>query len=162
MDNFWVIPLLIFGIIVSISQKASRNTTPEGEEGEAVPTPEQEDIERRIREILEGKTTSTQKTTPTPTPSARPTPTAMATHTLKQTTPHASRQEISPRKATTTKAKTSTAKSTTKTSSTGKHTTDPIKQGDIQRGEIGRIIDDFSIEKATIYAEIMKPKYEEY
>ena len=162
MDTFWVIPLLIFGAIVSIGQKASKNATPKGEEGEAIPTPEQEDIERRIREILEDKAEPTKRAASIPTPSTRPTPTETARQTPKQTPTIASYQASSPRKAATTQSKPAPFKSTAKKSPTGKNTADPIKQGEIQRGEIGRIIDDFSIEKATIYAEIMKPKYEEY
>jgi hypothetical protein len=29
-------------------------------------------------------------------------------------------------------------------------------------GQIGQIIDDFSMEKAVIYSEILKPKFEEF
>ena len=40
--------------------------------------------------------------------------------------------------------------------------TDKIKEGEIgSKGEIEAILDDFSMEKAVIYSEILKPKYEE-
>lgn len=152
MDTFWVIPLLIFGAIVSIGQKAGKKTTSKQEEGDAMPIPEQEDIERRIREILEGKAT----------PATRPAPraTSIPPATLEQTP-----KPIVRRTSTTTPHKVALpqqGKNQPKKSTTKKADIDPIKQGEIKRSEIGRVIDDFSVEKATIYAEIMKPKYEEY
>ena len=162
MDTFWVIPLLIFGAIVSIGQKASKNATPKGEEGDAIPTPEQEDIERRIREILEGKAEPTKRQNTTPTPSARPAHMDIASQAPKQASTSLSPKNYSPRKASIVMQAKSAATSHAKKNSASKSATDPIKQGEIKHSEIGRIIDDFSVEKATIYAEIMKPKYEEY
>ena len=139
MDIFWVF-ILFFGIIVSIGQKASKKQAAADEEGEPAPMSEQE-MERRIREILEGKPIP-QKPAPQPavsTPAVSPikkvstpkkqhhTPTSTATKTIKH-----------PKKE------------------------DPIKQTEIKNGEIGQIVEDFTIEKAVIYSEIMNPKYKEY
>lgn len=157
MDTFWVIPLLIFGAIVSIGQKASKNTPSKKEGEDAIPTPEQEDIERRIREIFEGKADPEiilpplpGETKPTPRFEQAPESAMRRTPTTKPHKGGASAQQVK-------RTQNSQKKSSNKTTDT-----DPIKQGEVKRSEIGRIINDFDIEKATIYAEIMKPKYEEY
>ena len=139
MDIFWVF-ILFFGIIVSIGQKASKKQAAADEEGEPAPMSEQE-MERRIREILEGKPTP-QKPAPQPavsTPAVSP--------IKKVSTPK--KQHL---------AQTPTAAKTTQ----HPKKEDPIKQTEIKGGEIGQIVEDFTIEKAVIYSEIMNPKYKEY
>ena len=139
MDIFWVF-ILIFGIIVSIGQKASKKQTAEDEEGEPMPMSEQE-MERRIRELLEGKP-SPQKPAPQPVASSSATPPiSKKSKPQKQNKP--------------------SAQTTAKTAKQPKKD-DPIKQTEIKSGEIGRIVEDFTIEKAVIYSEIMNPKYKEY
>ena len=152
MDTFWVIPLLIFGAIVSIGQKASKKASSNQEDGDAIPIPEHEDIERRISEILEGKATPTQRPAPRVASAPSKTLEQMPKPTVRRT------PTVIPNKIASTKQ----ANKHIKKSATNKIDTDLIKQGEIKHSEIGRIIDDFSVEKATIYAEIMKPKYEEY
>lgn len=156
MDIFWVF-ILIFGAIVSIGQKASKQQAPTDVESEPTLSPEEE-MERRIRELLEGKQTPPKATRPmqptapqksfTPAPAATPQraagPQRVATPTRPVTTPARA------------------TRSATKASTRTNKITDPIKQGEIKQSEIGRIIDDFTIKKATIYAEIMNPKYKEY
>lgn len=156
MDTFWVIPLLIFGAIVSIGQKASKNTPSKQEEEDAIPTPEHEDIERRIREILEGKAEPAEGHKPRPraiepTSKLEQAPKPAMRHTFTTTQKSSAPTQLA-----------KTAQNSSKKSFTKKADADPIKLGEIKRSEIGRIIDDFDIEKATIYAEIIKPKYEEY
>lgn len=160
MDIFWVF-ILIFGVIVSIGQKASKQQAPTDEESEPTLSPEEE-MERRIRELLEGKQTPPKATPPvqpttkpaapqksfTPAPAATPQRAAVPQRVATPTRPSAP-----PARAT---------KSATKASTRTNKITDPIKQSEIKQSEIGRIIDDFTIEKATIYAEIMNPKYKEY
>ena len=139
MDIFWVF-ILFFGIIVSIGQKASKKQAAADEEEEPAPMSEQE-MERRIREILEGKPIP-QKPAPQPavsTPAVSP--------IKKVSTPK--KQHLAP---------TPTAAKTTK----HPKKEDPIKQTEIKNGEIGQIVEDFTIEKAVIYSEIMNPKYKEY
>ena len=151
MDIFWVF-IIIFGIIVSIGQKTNKRqiTT---EESEPASSPEQE-MERRLRELLEGKTTPPARPmqgreVPPLTQSTKTSHTAGDTHPrpiLKKATKQsniAHTQHPLPKPA------------PTKSSS-------PIKDGEIKSNEIGQIVKDFTIDKAVIYAEIMKPKYEEY
>lgn len=156
MDIFWVF-ILIFGVIVSIGQKASKQQAPIDVESEPTLSPEEE-MERRIRELLEGKQAPPKATPPvqpaapqkrfTPAPDATPQRAAVPQRVAKPTRPSAP-----PARAT---------KSATKASTRTNKIIDPIKKGEIKQSEIGRIIDDFTIEKATIYAEIMNPKYKEY
>lgn len=168
MDIFWVF-ILLFGIIVSIGNKASKQQVPTSEEGEPTTSPE-ENMERRIRELLEGKPTHKA-----PKPSPKPINTPTPTHSKGSTTPqpsvqnatvqrsHTSKQALTPQKTTTSSRTASQTPKNIKTSPKQTNVaTDPIKQGEIKQSEIGRIIDDFTIEKATIYAEIMRPKHEEY
>ena len=151
MDIFWVF-IIIFGIIVSIGQKTNKRqiTT---EESEPASSPEQE-MERRLRELLEGKTTPPARPmqgreVPPLTQSTKTSHTAGDTHSrpiLKKATKQsniAHKQYPLPKPA------------PTKSSS-------PIKDGEIKSNEIGQIVKDFTIDKAVIYAEIMRPKYEEY
>ena len=139
MDIFWVF-ILFFGIIVSIGQKASKKQAAADEEGEPAPMSEQE-MERRIREILEGKPIP-QKPAPQPavsTPAVSP--------IKKVSTPKKQHLDQTP-----------TAAKTIKHPKKEDH----IKQTEIKSGEIGQIVEDFTIEKAVIYSEIMNPKYKEY
>lgn len=139
MDIFWVF-ILFFGIIVSIGQKASKKQAAADEEEEPAPMSEQE-MERRIREILEGKPIP-QKPAPQPavsTPAMSP--------IKKVSTPKKQYHTPTPTAAKTTKHP---------------KKEDPIKQTEIKNGEIGQIVEDFTIEKAVIYSEIMNPKYKEY
>lgn len=160
MDIFWVF-ILIFGVIVSIGQKASKQQAPTDEESEPTLSPEEE-MERRIRELLEGKQTP-PKATPPVQPAAKPAAPQKSFTPAPAATPQ--RAAAPQRVATPTRPSAIPAratKSATKASTRTNKTTDPIKKGEIKQGEIGRIIDDFTIEKATIYAEIMNPKYKEY
>ena len=68
--------------------------------------------------------------------------------------------------ATTAKSNSKAAKNndntTIKTSGKAKYG-NPIKDGDItaQNSEINEILEDFTMEKAVIYSEILRPKFEE-
>ena len=139
MDIFWVF-ILFFGIIVSIGQKASKKQATADEEEEPASMSEQE-MERRIREILEGKPIP-QKPAPQPAVSTPAVSPIKKLSTLKKQyhtpTPTAAKTIKHPKKE------------------------DPIKQTEIKNGEIGQIVEDFTIEKAVIYSEIMNPKYKEY
>ena len=160
MDIFWVF-ILIFGVIVSIGQKASKQQAPTDVESEPTLSPEEE-MERRIRELLEGKQTP-PKATPPVQPAAKPVTPQKSFTPAPAATPQ--RAAVPQRVATPTRPSATPArvtKNATKASTRTNKTTDPIKQGEIKQSEIGRIIDDFTIEKATIYAEIMNPKYKEY
>lgn len=174
MDIFWVF-ILIFGIIVSIGQKASKQQAAEGYEGEPTLSPEEE-MERRIRDLLEGKPATPRAPQPThtepATTTARPAPTTVRPTTT--TARPASTTTVTRPAAATASARTATYATTPRKRTAAKpspthanNSTDRIKQSEVKRSEIGsseigRIIDDFTIEKGTIYAEIMHPKFKEY
>lgn len=159
MDIFWIF-ILLFGVIVSIGQKANKQQAPTSEEGEPTLSPE-EDMERRIRELLEGKPAHKA-----PKPSPKPINTPTPTYSEGSTTPQPSAQSVTPQKvAAPTRPATTPShvkKSANSAPAKANKINNTIKRGEIKQSEIGRIIDDFTIEKATIYAEIMRPKHEEY
>ena len=145
MDIFWIF-IIIFGVIVSIGQKANKQQ-PTPDDSEPTLSPEQE-MERHIRELLEGKSTPAPKSAPNNIPHA-----ASIRREERNTpiSPKSAQNAVIPHKK----------RATSKTSPT-KDNISPIKEKEIKRSEIGQIVDDFTIDKAVIYAEIMKPKYEEY
>lgn len=162
MDNFWLI-LLIFGAISIFSRKNEKQShAPEadaegGNQGEHIPT----EWERRIRELLGEENSSnvpqsSQNTAAQPiNPSKRVhTPTTIKRKEVNNTS------QLAQNRATTGKsAMTQTTINRQKTHST---ISDKIKDGEIgSKGEIETILEDFSMEKAVIYSEILKPKYEE-
>ena len=162
MDNFWLI-LLIFGAISIFSHKnEKRSHAPEadaegGNQGEHIPT----EWERRIRELLGEENSSnvpqsSQNTAAQPiNPSKRVhTPTTIKRKEVDNTS------QLAQNRATTGKsAMTQTTVNRQKAHST---IPDKIKEGEIgSKGEIETILEDFSMEKAVIYSEILKPKYEE-
>ena len=162
MDNFWLI-LLIFGAISIFSRKNEKQShVPEadaagGNQGEHIPT----ECERRIRELLGEENSSnvpqsSQNTATQPINSSKRvhTPTTIKRKEVNNTS------QLAQNRATTGKsAMTQTAVNRQKTHST---IPDKIKEGEIgSKGEIEAILEDFSMEKAVIYSEILKPKYEE-
>lgn len=162
MDNFWLI-LLIFGAISIFSRKnEKRSHAPEadaegGNQGEHIPT----EWERRIRELLGEENSSnvpqsSQNTATQPINSSKTvhTPTTIKRKEVDNTS------QLAQNRATTGKsAMTQTTINRQKTHST---ISDKIKEGEIgSKGEIETILEDFSMEKAVIYSEILKPKYEE-
>ena len=162
MDNFWLI-LLIFGAISIFSRKNEKQSrTPEadaegGNQGEHIPT----EWERRIRELL-GEENSSNVPQSTPSTAAQPinpskrvnTPMTFKRKEVNNTS------QLAQNRATTGKsAMTQTTVNRQKAHST---IPDKIKEGEIgSKGEIETILEDFSMEKAVIYSEILKPKYEE-
>ena len=160
MSNFWLI-LLIFGVVASFSRKNEKRS--------GVPTPKigenehdvQTEWERKIRELLgEGEPVTTpQPVNNTPKQSVNPThstQTSLANERKGSYTPIAPQQI---RVARGKKQPTSTISANQKSSDQYK---DKIKAGEIgSNDEIKAILDDFSMEKAVIYSEILKPKYED-
>lgn len=162
MDNFWLI-LLIFGAISIFSRKNEKQSrTPEadaegGNQGEHIPT----EWERRIRELLGEENSSnvpqsSQNTATQPINSSKRvhTPTTIKRKEVNNTS------LLAQNRATIGKsAMTQTTVNRQKAHST---IPDKIKEGEIgSKGEIETILEDFSMEKAVIYSEILKPKYEE-
>ncbi len=173
MDYFWVM-LLIFGAIVTIGQKSQKGKT-SGDEAE-IPDPSKE-WERRLREILEQGE-----------PSPNAAPKTKDQHTTLPRPKSAHRQgrsqhpSTAPQQAdtarTTASGYTSSIRSSynasstpfgqagssgAKAANTAKNNAQTTLPAAAEEGsEIERMIDDFTIEKAVIYAEILRPKYEEY
>lgn len=162
MDNFWLI-LLIFGAISIFSRKNEKQSrTPEadaegGNQGEHIPT----EWERRIRELL-GEENSSNVPQSTPSTATQPINSSKRVHTpttIKRKEVNNTSQLAQNRATTGKSAMTQTTINRQKTHST---ISDKIKEGEIgSKGEIETILEDFSMEKAVIYSEILKPKYEE-
>lgn len=162
MDNFWLI-LLIFGAISIFSRKNEKQShAPEadaegGNQGEHIPT----EWERRIRELL-GEENSSNVPQSTPSTATQPINPSKRVHTpmtIKRKEVNNTSQLAQNRATTGKSAMTQTTINRQKTHST---IPDKIKEGEIgSKGEIETILEDFSMEKAVIYSEILKPKYEE-
>lgn len=169
MDNIWIF-LIIAGAIASFAQKG-QNKRPQAsgkQEDDEMKTPQESPLERRLRELIEnsegrGSTEpfgpsqgdmhpSTDNTQPTrhvsPAQYVQPTQKRVAVNVSPQS--NATNQLTEKRK----QVKFTTNKA---------HATNPIKESEIgSKSEIEAILDDFSMEKAVIYSEILKPKYEEF
>lgn len=162
MDNFWLI-LLIFGAISIFSRKNEKQSrTPEadaegGNQGEHIPT----EWERRIRELLgeENSSNVPQSSQNTATQPINPSKRVHTPTTIKRKEVNNTSQLVQNRATTGKSAMTQTTVNRQKAHST---IPDKIKEGEIgSKGEIETILEDFSMEKAVIYSEILKPKYEE-
>lgn len=161
MGSFWTF-LVIIGVVaikffgeLATDKGASQPTAPTDEE--------KSDIEKRIQEILgeveqkrvvPTQPTAPQPSMPAPQPAmhpARPKTKAQPAYTsLEQITP-----EISLNSHRFTQSATSRSTATPK-----KVQTAPTEATD--KSELDAMIDDFSIEKAVIYSEILEPKFKEY
>jgi hypothetical protein len=151
MDNFWIF-IVIIGAVISLAQKSPKKAS----SSDDTPTTDpQQELERQIRELLGEKPASKpvpaeQKRAEMPTPIPTPiiTPKNRVDTATSITKPkHQSKIET----VTTAKVATTTNKAKSKAAT-----------DDEPNEIIGQIIDDFTMEKAVIYAEILKPKYEEY
>jgi hypothetical protein len=130
MDLLWLF-IIIFGVVVSIGQKSQKKAPSEGEVAADELDPHQ-DLERRIRELLQEEKSATKPAASV----AKP----VTTKTAEQ-------------------AKDGRTQSRIVTKNT---TTEQKREQPKESEELDQIVNDFSIEKAVIYAEILKPKYEEY
>ncbi len=134
MDLLWLF-ILIFGVVVSIGQKSQKKAPAEGETMPEQLDPHQE-FERRIRELLQEDK-----------PAAKP-----AASTTKQVATMATERV---------KVEKTQSRVATKNMGAPRAKEQPKEQPK-EAEELDQIVNDFSIEKAVIYAEILKPKYEEY
>ena len=174
MDNFWIF-LVIIGAIFSFAQKnqgkrqQGSDEAYEGHEGEETVNPH-EMLERRVRELL-GE--DSPKSNPMPT--YKPTRNAESATSSQQGANRPTLRTSVARPTMTTKQQ-QTAKSATSMPQYRSQTkrtqaialdgnTTPQKAVSAQQKgrneQIGQIIDVFSMEKAVIYSEILKPKFEE-
>lgn len=171
MDNIWIF-LVIIGAIFSFAQKNQSkrqgSDAPTVGNNDEEPVTPHEMMERRLRELLgeeQTKRVPTPASTPTSTtPTARQGKIKPIQGTLESRPTVASSQQ---NKATQTlsvaKYKAQQAK-TANNNANNKPSSPTIKpaHASTNNGQIGQIIDDFSMEKAVIYSEILKPKFEEF
>lgn len=160
MGSFWTF-LVIIGVVafkffgeLATDKGASQPTAPTDEE--------KSDIEKRIQEILgevEQKRVAPQPAAPKPSTSApqpamrtaRPKTKAQSAYTsLEQITPEIAMSSHRISKPTTTR----------KAVSPKKVQTAPVEVAG--KSELDAMIDDFTIEKAVIYSEILEPKFKQY
>lgn len=180
MDNFWIF-LLIIGAVASIAQKNQQKNKPSSPEEEPTLDPQAE-WERHMREIFGDNTENevnenpkeeaTEGSSTANKPDNKPITTQTA-QTIRHTIPapkEATQAPIAQSVASYSRSKIRHTSSATSTTSTYKKSTDsvsktnnPIKYSEISsnNSEIEQIIDDFTMEKAVIYSEILKPKFEE-
>lgn len=174
MDNIWIF-LVIIGAIFSFAQKnqgkrqQGSDEAYEGHEGEETVNPH-EMLERRVRELLGEETPKSN-----PMPTHKPARNAERATSSQQDTNRPMPRTSVARPTMTTKQQ-QTAKSaasmpqyrsqTKRTQAIAMDNTIPQKAVSAQQKghneQIGQIIDDFSMEKAVIYSEILKPKFEEF
>ena len=153
MDNFWIF-IVIIGAVISLTQKSPKKASSSDDSPTADP---QQELERQIRELLGEKPASKpvpaeQKRVEMPAPTQIPTPVITQKNRVDNTTTTSHTQQQSKIKTT------ATAKVATHTNKATSKATNDDEPNEI----IGQIVDDFTMEKAVIYAEILKPKYEEY
>lgn len=174
MDNFWIF-LVIIGAIFSFAQKnqgkrqQGSDEADKGHKGEETVNPH-EMLERRVRELLGEETPKSN-----PMPTHKPARSADTTTSSQQGANRPTLRTSVARPTMTTKQQTvKSATSTPQYRSQAKRTQAIALDGNIAsqkavsaqtRGhneQIGQIIDDFSMQKAVIYSEILKPKFEEF
>lgn len=174
MDNIWIF-LVIIGAIFSFAQKnqgkrqQGSDEAYEGHEGEETVNPH-EMLERRVRELL-GEETPKSNPMPTHKPARNAESATPSQQSANRPMPRTSvsRSTITTKQQT---AKSATSmpqyRSQTKRTQAIAMDVNTIPQKAVsaqQKGcneQIGQIIDDFSMEKAVIYSEILKPKFEEF
>ena len=147
MDNIWIF-IVIIGAVISLAQKNQKKTMTDSENAPQ-PNP-QEEWERQLREILGDR----PQMPAAPKPASQPIDRSVAPE-YKQPAPAQSKRVAMPSP----KNKTAIQQPIN-----AKKDNKPQEMQTKPEGEINieGIIDDFSMEKAVIYAEILKPKYEEY
>ena len=153
MDNIWIY-IFIIGIVVSFAQKNKKKRVEQQSDSPEV-DPRQE-WERQIRELLgEPKQVQTQ---PEVEPEVRPvvTPQNIAPKSAASPAKYAKFDNNS-HATTNGKANYKTAAKTA-----NRPSVEAVTSEDAPNENIEKILDDFSMEKAVIFAEILKPKYEEY
>lgn len=168
MDNFWIF-IVIIGAVISLAQKGQKQAPAESDDT-TQPNPQQE-WERRIREIINEQKGSThpqsrEATTPAQRPQTSHLPRPTVTPTPKAVRTDNNGERVATL-ATTPKRRIYAPKQESFNTPTNNHkptTSESNKMLDAKEegSNIDATLDDFSMEKAVIYAEILKPKYEEY
>lgn len=136
MSEFWI-SLAIAGAIITFAKREDKARRRKQGDATSIPQPTpQTDLERQLRDLFGEETTTTQQSVP------------------RFVTPLA----IKPAKQTPT--------SSPQTKPIAKQESKPVivanKSKEESKNNITDILDDFTMEKAVIYAEILRPKFEEY
>ena len=168
MGSFWIF-FLFLGIVALVKRKemaSQEDTTPQNTPTGTPTEDEKQEIERRIREILgepqpqkrvvtaqPAKRVAPAQSVP-PRPAVRP-----ARPKVKVQSTHTSLEQITPEISMSSHRLTQPTPSHN-TASSKKAQTAPTEVTD--KSELDAMIDDFSIEKAVIYSEILEPKFKEY
>lgn len=138
MSEFWIF-LAIAGVIISFARKEDQARKRRGNTGQGMPKENpQEELERQLRELFGEETPAAPK----PKPAEFTTPTEVK-YTLPKPKPIAS---VNTPKENVSASKENKSKSSSTTEST----------------QIDDMIKDFTMKKAVIYSEILKPKFDEY
>lgn len=170
MDNIWIF-LVIIGAVFSFAQKnqskrQGSDTPTEGNNGEE-PVTSHEMMERRLRELL-----GEEQPKRVPTPNAAPIPATTPTTTARQGNIRPTQDTLASRPISATAQYKNTQQSPSAAQykpQQAKATNNNISRSNVKPAhasanneQIGQIINDFSMEKAVIYSEILKPKFEEF
>lgn len=150
MNSFWVF-IVICGIIISIAQKnqaKQRRRAHNDESGEDSAQNDRAELERQIREIFGEKSPQGEN------------PTSPKPQIPVYTQPQSVKEVIKPKKATPKSAPTKAA--IAKAKDNKPQAQRPKADSAAENSPIEAIIDDFSMEKAVIYSEIIHPKWEEF
>lgn len=157
LDNIWIF-VVIIGAVISIAQKNQQKQI-NAESGEEPSLDPQAELERRTREIFgEGKSVEqTAENKPMPAP-------VQPSNTIDRpayTQPKVASTQYKAKGAN--RSADSTIHNTSNKFANSAKKQDPIKRGDItsKQSDIDEIIDDFTMEKALIYSEVIRPKFEE-
>lgn len=157
MGSFWIV-LLFMGIAALVKRHEANSESKTNTSG-APTDSEKEEIERRIREILGEPATKAKRVTTQPAAERR-----VATTPTKRTQPakQQATQRIKPNTIISQHNATAVSKSNAPHSMAKNQAKTTIDTQSPTKSEIENIIEDFSLEKAVIYAEILEPKYKEY
>lgn len=146
MDNIWIF-LVIIGAVVSFAQKnqskrqSKSDKTTDAEHNDDKTLTPHEMLERRVREML-GEDTSQRVPSPKVALPSQPAKAKPASKSICTTT-----AQQRPATAHNTKTAQATATAT---------------NNQPENGQNSKIIEEFTMEKAVIYSEILKPKFEEF
>ena len=184
MDNIWII-LLIVGAVISLTQKNTKRRPQTDSDEEEQPRDVQQQTQEEILALAAENPAATDTTamrmhqTPVRKPSAESADTAPAARPKTQDT--APRQQTAePKKHIRSTAETSARDTSHRNQAMAQATrrqqqqkpsaiqTQQLRKGSAETpahhsdNELERIIEEFDMERAVIYSEILKPKYEEY
>lgn len=152
--------ILIAGAIMSVSQKDQKKRHGTASDNEDTPAPDRrEEWNRRMRDIF-----GDLQTAP-PMPTAPHYPQPVGTQGIDPDHPlaRAAKRESAAAERVTAVPKSQKHKAAAKTVGCDKAQARPTEpKAAVGNTDYGRMIDEFDLERAVIYSEILKPKFEEY